>query len=168
MLPAVLKNFNLFIDGQSFLGRIAEVTLPSLTAITEDYRGAGMQSPVSIDQGMEQQQLEWKPGGHLTAMYAQWGVPSLDGVQLRFAGGYQSDDTGEVRKVEIIVRGKHSEIAPGTAKAGEKGEPTVTTKLVYYRIEEDGRVLIENDVLGMKMIVGGVDRYAELRAAIEA
>lgn len=167
MLPAVLKNFNLFIDGASYLGRIAEVTLPSLVAITEDYRGAGMQSPVAIDQGMEQQQLEWKPGGHLTAMYAQWGVPTLDGVQLRFAGHYVADDTGQTHTVEIVVRGKHTEINPGTAKAGEKGEPTVTTKLVYYRIEEDRRVLIENDVLGMKLIVNGVDRYAAMRASLE-
>lgn len=167
MLPAVLKNFNFFNDGVSYLGRIAEVVLPTLTAITEAYRGGGMNSPVDIEQGMEQMQLEWKPGGHLADMYLQWGLPTLDGVQLRFAGHYVADDTGQTHKVEIIVRGRHAEINPGTAKPGEKGEPTVVTKLVYYRLEHDGRVLIENDVLGMKLIVDGVDRLAEARANLE-
>lgn len=167
-MPQVLKNFNLFIDGEKYLGRIAEVTLPELTALTESWRGAGMNSAVDIDMGMEAQKLEWKPGGHLSAMYTQWGVPTLDGVQLRFLGAYQADDDGLVKKVEVIVRGRHTSVNAGSAKAGEKGEPTVSTSIVYYRLEEDGRVLIENDVLGMKLIVNGQDRLAAIRNAIEA
>lgn len=167
-MPHVLKNFNLFVDGSSFLGLISEVALPELTALTEAYRGGGMNSPVDLDMGMETQKLEWKPGGHLSAMYARWGVPTLDGVQLRFVGAYQSDDDGQVKKVEVIVRGRHTSVNAGSAKAGEKGDPSVSTSLVYYRLEEDGRVLIENDVLGMKLIVDGQDRLAAIRNAIEA
>ena len=43
----------------------------------------------------------------------------VDGVQLRCAAAYQRDDTQEVDSVEIIVRGRHSEIDRGEAKVGD-------------------------------------------------
>lgn len=41
-LPRVLKNYNLFNDGESYMGQVEEVTLPKLARKTEDYRGAGL------------------------------------------------------------------------------------------------------------------------------
>ena len=38
--------------------------------------------------------------------------------------------------------------------------------LVYYRLEWNGEVLIEIDVLNMVHIVGGIDRLADMRAII--
>jgi P2 family phage contractile tail tube protein len=39
--------------------------------------------------------------------------------------------------------------------------------ITYYKEIEDGRTLIEIDVLAMKYIVGGVDILAAQRAALE-
>lgn len=35
MLPKILKNFNVFVDGRGYAGKIDEVTLPKLTIKTE-------------------------------------------------------------------------------------------------------------------------------------
>ena len=38
MLPKILKNFNVFVDGRGYAGKIDEITLPKLTIKTEEYR----------------------------------------------------------------------------------------------------------------------------------
>lgn len=53
MLPKILKNFNVFVDGRGFAGRAEEITLPKLTIKTEEFLGAGMSAPVEVDMGME-------------------------------------------------------------------------------------------------------------------
>ncbi|BET34742.1 hypothetical protein wCIFem_11920 [Wolbachia pipientis] len=49
MLPKILKNFNVFVDGRGYAGKIDEITLPKLTIKTEEYRAGGMDITVNID-----------------------------------------------------------------------------------------------------------------------
>jgi len=167
-LPRKLKHLNLFGNGESFLGQVVEVKLPTLTRAMEDYRGGGMSGPVKIDNGQEAIELESKFGGLMRSILRQYGVTRHDGVQLRFAGSYQRDDTGAVDAVEIVVRGRHSEIDAGTAKSGDDTEFTVKTACSYYKLSINGVTEIEIDLVNMVEIVGGVDRLAEHRRAIGA
>lgn len=165
-LPRKLKNLNLFGDGESYLGQVVEVKLPTLTRAMEDYRGGGMSGPVKIDNGQEAIEIESKFGGLMRSVLRQYGVTRHDGVQLRFAGAYQRDDSGSVDAVEIVVRGRHSEIDAGTAKAGEDTEFTVKTACSYYKLTVNSVTEIEIDLVNMVEIVGGVDRLADQRRAI--
>lgn len=165
-MPRKLKNLNLFGDGESYIGQVLEVKLPTLTRSMEDYRGGGMNGPVKIDNGQEAIELESKFGGLMRSILLQYGVTRHDGVQLRFAGAYQRDDTGAVDSVEIVVRGRHMEIDPGTAKAGDDTEFTVKTACTYYKLSINGVTILEIDLVNMIEIVGGVDRLAEQRRAI--
>lgn len=167
-LPKKLKNLNLFNDGASYLGQVAEVTPPTLSRAMEDYRGGGMSGPVKIDNGQEAIDLEWKAGGIMRDTLRQYGITRHDGVQLRFAGAYQRDDTGAVDAVEIVVRGRHQEISLGSAKAGDDTEFSVKTACSYYKLTINGTVEIEIDLINMIEIVGGVDRLAAQRQAIGA
>lgn len=165
-LPRKLKNFNLFGDGESYLGQVVEVKLPTLTRSMEDYRGGGMAGPVKIDNGQEAIELEHKYGGLMRPILRQYGITRHDGVMLRFAGAYQRDDTGGVDAVEIVIRGRHSEIDAGTAKAGDDTEFTVKTSVSYYKLTINGVTEIEIDLINMIETVGGIDRLAAQRRAI--
>lgn len=165
-LPKKLKNLNLFGNGESYLGQVAEVKLPTLTRSMEEYRGGGMSGPVKIDNGQEGIELESKFGGLMRSILSQYGVTAHDGVQLRFAGAYQRDDLGTVDAVEIVVRGRHEEIDMGTAKAGDDTEFTVKTTCSYYKLVINGTTVIEIDFVNMIEVVDGVDRLAEQRRAI--
>ena len=167
-LPRKLKNLNLFNDGDTYLGQIVEVKLPPLTRKMEDYRGGGMNGPIKIDQGQEAIELEWKCGGMMRGVLDQYGVAKHNAVMLRFAGAYQRDDTGEVDAVEVVVRGRHEEIDPGNAKAGDDTEFSVKTACSYYKLTINGATVIEIDLQNMVEIVNGVDRLAEQRRAIGA
>ncbi|MFU3873526.1 phage major tail tube protein [Pseudomonas aeruginosa] len=167
-LPKKLKHLNLFNDGNSYLGEIKTVTLPSLARKIEKYRGGGMDGPVGVDLGHSDDglQLEWTLGGWSLIALRQFGATKVDGVQLRFAGSVQRDDTGEVSAVEIVARGRHTEIDFGDAAPGEDTEHKITTELTYYKLVVDGEVIIEIDLLNFIFIVDGEDLLAAHRQAI--
>ncbi|MCL1861828.1 MAG: phage major tail tube protein [Proteobacteria bacterium] len=165
-LPRKLKNFNVFYNGDNFIGLCSEVELPKLTRKTEEYRGAGMPGPVSADLGMEKMEMTHTYGGFMREIYREFGVSSASGVLMRFAGAYQRDDSGDVDAVEVVARGRHTEIDPGSAKAGDDSEFKVTSALSYLKITVNGVSEVEIDFENFIETIGGVDRLAEQRAAI--
>lgn len=165
-LPRKLKNFAVFQDGVSYVGETPEVTLPKLTRKTEDYRAGGMNGPIKEDQGIEALELEWTAAGYLVEAVKAWGAQRHDAVLLRFAGALQADDSEEVIAVEVVGRGRHTEIDFGSAKAGEKTEKKIKTALSYYKLSVNGEVLVEIDLVNMVEIVGGTDRMAGIRTAL--
>ena len=167
-LPRTLKNFALFVDGISYVGEVPEVKLPTLKRKMDDYRSGGMNGPVKTDLGMEGMELEWTAAGYIREAYEQWGAAKHDAVLLRFAGALQADDSEEVQSLEVTVRGRHEEIDMGKGKPGDDTEFKFKTAISYYKLSMNGAVLVEIDIQNMVCIVNGVDRLAELRAAIGA
>lgn len=167
-LPSKLKQMNMFVDGDSWLGEIAEVSPAKLERDFEDWRGGGMIGPVPWDKGQKPIELEWKAGGWMRQAMRSWGAPQIDAVQVRFAGAFENIGTGATDVVEIIGRGKYEEIDPGKAKPGDDTEQSFKLRCVYYRVEWNGIVDLEIDFLNGVLISGGIDRTAELRAAIGA
>jgi P2 family phage contractile tail tube protein len=165
-LPRKLKNYNVFYNGDNFIGRCGEVELPKLTIKTEDWRGGGMNGPVKVDLGMEGLEINHTWGGLEAEIYRQFGINKVDGVLLRFSGAYQRDDTAEVDAVEVVVRGRHTEIDPGSAKAGEDTELKVKSDLSYYKLTVNGEVIVEIDFVNFIHLANGEDRLAEFRAAM--
>ena len=165
-LPAKLKNMNVFNEDRSWAGLVTSVTLPKLARKFEGYRGGGMDSEVQLDMGGEPMELETTCGGPMRDAIRQIGEARAGGVFRRFVGTYQNDDTGGVDAVEITMRGRPQEIDRGEQKVGEGGEFKDKWALVYFKLEWNGRVLIEIDVLGMVYMIDGVDRLAEQRAIL--
>jgi P2 family phage contractile tail tube protein len=165
-MPKKLINFNVFNDGNSYQGVADAITLPKLTRKMEEWRGAGMGGPLKWSQGMEALTLEWTVGGLMRQVLEQWGVTKHDGVMVRFAGAYKAADSDTVTAVEVIVRGTHSEIDMGEAKAGEDTSMKIITEVSYYKLTIDGQDVIEIDVLGMIEKVSGKDALADIRRAI--
>jgi P2 family phage contractile tail tube protein len=165
-LPSKLKNMNLFNDGVSFLGTCPSVTLPKLGRNFEEYRAAGMDSPIKIDMGGTALEMEFTLGGIVGQVYDQFGATGANDVMLRFVGAYQNDQNGQVRAAEVVARGRHEEIDPGDSKPGEDTEMKVKSALGYYKLTLDGKVRVEIDVLNMVFMVNGRDRLAEQRKVL--
>ncbi len=165
-LPKKLKNFALFGDGESWLGEIPSVTLPTVTKKMEEYRAGGMHGPVDIELGHEKLELAIKAGGLKTQLITMLGAQTVGANLFRFAGAYQDDATGLVSAVEVIARGRVSEWNPNDAEAGENNEHDFTVNLSYYKVTVDGADLLEIDVPGMVFKTGGSDIYSAIRFAI--
>ncbi|MDR7101453.1 phage major tail tube protein [Croceicoccus sp. BE223] len=167
-LPSKLKNMNLHGDGDSYMGVVAEVTLPPLKIVTEDWRGGGMVGAVAVDLGLDKLEMEFVAGGLLVPAIRKFGAAAHDGTMLRFNGAYQADDGSAVKAVEVVSRGRYVEIDMGGAKPGDDTEHTFKSVLSYYKLSIDGRTEIEIDMVGGVFIVDGIDRNAEIRAALGA
>lgn len=165
-LPKTLKNFDLFQNGESFMGQTRSVTLPKLARKMEDYRAGGMDGTLKLDTGADAMELSFAAGGYLASAIRQYGATSVGAVQLRWAGAYQAEDTGMYESVEIVARGRYSEIDRGDAKTGDNTEHKFTMQVAYYKESVNGVTLIEIDVPNNQFIVDGFDILAAQRAAI--
>ncbi|WP_275286920.1 phage major tail tube protein [Halomonas elongata] len=166
-LPKKLKDLNLFANGDSWQGQIQSVTLPTLSRKIEEWRGGGMEGTVGIDMGIDGlMTCEWTVGGLIAAMFDNYGTSRIDADLLRMTGSYESDDDQEVVPVEVVMRGRHTEIDMGDAQSGENTEHSVTSTLSYYKLIINGSTVIEVDIPGYVFKVNGEDRLAERRAAL--
>lgn len=168
-LPRKLKNLNVFMDGVTWIGEVSSVTPPKLARKMEEYRGGGMNGPIGVDMGQDGlMTMEVATGGWIRQAARSMGAATHDAVQLRFAGAYQRDDTGEVDAVEITVRGRFQELDRGNKKAGDDTEVKHTLICSYYQETYNGVEDVLIDLPNMVERFGGVDRLAEQRAAIGA
>lgn len=167
-LPRKLKNLNTYVDGEGFLGTVAEFEEPKLAIATEEWRGGGMLGPVMLDKGLEAMEATLTMGGHVASLIRKFGTTQVDGVRVRFVGAYQADNGSAAEAVEVYIGGRFTEIDPGKAKAGDDTEQKYKVPLAYYRRVVDGRTEIEIDMLRGIFLVDGNDRYAEIMAIISS
>ncbi|ASJ24398.1 phage major tail tube protein [Laribacter hongkongensis] len=87
MIPQVLTNLNLYVDGRGFAGRVTEIQLPKLKRKTDGYRAGGMDA--EVDMG------SWKPGDKGETKY----TASLSYYKLEIDGRaiYEIDPVNCVR-----------------------------------------------------------------------
>ncbi len=165
-MPRVLKNFNVFNDGQNYVGIVQKLKLPDLKRKMEKYRGGGMNGEVSIDLGQEALEVEHEYGGPERQLFAQWALTNIDGVLLRFAGALQNEQTGAVTAIEVVMRGRHEEISLGDVEGGKLNAFKVKSQLTYFKYSENGSPVVEIDLVNMVEVVDGADRLEEQRRAI--
>lgn len=165
-LPRILKLMNVFNNGFAYQGVAQEVELPKLAMKIEDYRAGGMIGEVGINLGLEKLELTHKYAGIVPELFTGFASDQIDSELVRFAGAYQRDDTGEVSAVEIVMRGRHTEMDGGNSKAGEKTETSIKSALTYYKMTIDGKEIVEIDMLNSVLKIEGKDRYEKHRAAI--
>lgn len=165
-LPSILKNFTLFVNGDNYIGQIGEVGLGKIAEKVESVRPGGLLGEIDVSMGLDKFEFEMKFAGLVEKILRQFGAVGVAATLFRFVGAYQEDVEGGVKPAELVVRGRIPELDPGTAKTGDKTEWTVKATGTYVKWTVSGRTELEIDWLNCVYIVGGVDRYAEIRAAL--
>ncbi len=166
MLPRKIKAFQIFVDGQGYVGEGEEATLPKLTRKMEEYRSGGMNGPIGVDLGQEKAEMELTFGEYAEAIIKTWGTIDHKGVKFRIMGAAERDDAGgEVTSVEAVVQGRISEIDSGTWKGGDSSTMKIKVDVNYFKWTAKGQ-LIEFDLENLILIADGKDLMAAKRAAI--
>ncbi len=188
MLPKVLKNFNLFIDGRGYAGRIEEVALPKLVHRTEEYRLGGLDTPVQVDMGMEKLECDLTLSEYDADVIKLFGIEDesllptvlrgigLDAVinaltgfvprgqiPLTMRGGLSDEANDRVVPVVVYVEGSIIELDLGQWRAGENAALKARLALRFYRLTVDGENLIEIDVDNRVRKVDGIDQISTSR-----
>jgi len=165
MIPEVLSNCAGFIDGVSFSGEMPSLTLPKVVLKTETYRGGGMAGEVEIPTGVEKLEAGFTTNGVRREALKFFGLSDRTACSAVFRGSFKGLK-GKVTPVIVTMRGGIKEVDMGDWKPGDKAETKHNMALTYYKLEVAGRVVYEIDMLGMVLVVDGVDQLADERSAL--
>ena len=162
MIPRVLKNFSVFIDGLGYHGLVDEAELPEVKIKMEEYRAGGMDGSYEIDMGQEAMVAKLTfaeyPANVLKAM------GNNQRIQLR--GALRRDTDASVVPVIVELGGRLKCFTPGSWKAGDMAKSEHEVAVDYFRWNQGGVDLMEIDVVNMKRVIGGVDQLSGLRDAL--
>ncbi|MBU2707541.1 phage major tail tube protein [Zooshikella marina] len=166
MIPKVLKNFNLIVDGVGYAGIVEEINLPKLTLKTDEYRAGGMDVPVELEMGMNKLECDFTLAEYNPAVIKKFGLAmgSEAQVALTLKGGLDGEDG--VDPVVVSLEGAWRELDFGNWKAGEKAPLKVSIALRKYTLSIKGTPLVNIDVVNMVREINGADQLSKMRAAI--
>ncbi|BAM87692.1 phage major tail tube protein [Bradyrhizobium oligotrophicum S58] len=165
MIPRVLRNFNTFVNGTGWAGRVAEVELPDFQVKTEEYRGGGMDAPVELDMGLEVMTAKFTFGEYNTQILGLFGNMDGNAARVQLRGALQRDGETAVAMV-VDLHGGFKGNTLGSWKAGDMTQNEAEMSLRYVKVQIGDTVAIEIDVDNMIRIVNGVDQLASIRAAM--
>lgn len=165
MLPKILKNFNVYVDGRGYAGRVEEVTLPKLTIKTEEYQGGGMTAPVEVDLGLEKLEMEMTFAEYDPELFKLFGLTDGSEVAFTIRGGIQG--AGETLPVVVNVRGFFKELDFDNWKPSEKASLKCSVACNYYKLSINNSVLIEIDPVNMIRSINGNDQLESMREALQ-
>lgn len=162
-VPEKLINFKVYQDGNDLVG-IADVQLPSLDAMTETVKGAGIagefDSPVLGHFGSMETVLNWR-----TLELAM-----QTGVNLDLRGAQQIYDSAsgkyKVGNVKCVVRGVPKKTELGKLDVGATTGTANTIETAYIKVTIDGETVLELDKFNYICNIGGVDYMADVREAL--
>lgn len=161
-LPRIIKNFNAFVDGISYFGLAESAKLPAVKIQTEAHRGSGMDGPVGQDVGMEGMSSE--------ITFSEWSPVILGklGRQERFVFRPAKSAATDFTASPIIatMSGLITTSEPEDLKPGTVSKLKMMMDVRTYRLELDGSVVFDIDLVNGKRVIGGVDQLAELRRAM--
>lgn len=165
MLPKILKNFSVYVDGRGYAGRVDEITLPKLTIKTEEFQGAGMSAPVEIDMGMEKLEMDLTFSEYDPEIFKLFGLTNGKEIAFTIRGALQG--TEDTSPVVINVRGYFKDMDFDSWKPAEKASLKCSVACNYYKLTINGVVLIEVDPVNMIRNVNGIDQFSEIRQALQ-
>jgi P2 family phage contractile tail tube protein len=102
-LPAKLKNWDVYSNGEDYAGVAAEITLPKLAEKVESWRGAGMLAEVDVSMGLEKLELEHKYGGLVLGILRQFGAVGVSASMIRFVGGVIAEEVDKLGADDMLL-----------------------------------------------------------------
>ena len=163
MLPKVIKDGILSIEGNGFAGVIQNIELPKLAAKMEDYRAGGMNGSVELELGLEKMELSFEAPEQTKEILRLFGVCGVAGTRYRFNASAESEADCSSYGIEIQMTGRLKEIELGSFKPGDLTTTKYTVALATFKYAVDGRVLFDIDLINNIQIIDGKDKLEQRR-----
>ena len=168
-MPEILRDFRVYQSGGNDLKGVVDVTLPSLEAMTETVKGAGIAGEyetaiIGMYKSMTLS-LKW---GVATTFLLSLSAPKIHELDLR--GGIQIRDeasaTMRTVAMRVAVRCMPKKTEIGKFEKGGGMDSSNEFECTYLKITLDGKDMIEIDKLNYKCVIDGKDYLADLKDAL--
>ena len=165
MLPRVLKNFQAFVEGIGYAGKVPELECPEIKVKTEKYRAGGMDGEKEIDMGIDSMKAKMQFAEMIPAVMKRVALSDTEGTQVIFKGSIRVNAEDSV-PVKVELHGSFDSITLGKWKSGEKADTDIEMNVGYYKLEIGGVRIYEIDVDNMVRIIGDTDVMSTIRRDI--
>jgi P2 family phage contractile tail tube protein len=143
-----LLNVNLYSEGQSLLGKIEEITLPSIKTKDADVNALGMQMSIKLPSGLEAMSGKMKFNAVYPELIKLFGNP-FQSRSIQVRGNlevYNSSGRTDQISVVAFLTVRFKDALPGlTFKMNDNPEQESEFNCTYYRLEIGGEIMIEVD-----------------------
>ena len=163
-----ITNANIYVNGQSLLGRASEIKLPDVSAIVQEHKALGMIGKIELPAGFDKLEGEIK-WNSLYEDVATLVVNPYSTLQLQCRSSIDTYSTqGRIEEVPMVtfltVMFKKNPL--GTFKQNENAEFSSTFSATYIKQVIDGKERLELDYLANIFRVGGQDMLKKYRQNI--
>lgn len=164
-IPEKLINFRVYLDGTDLLG-VADVELPSLEAMTDTVKGAGIagevDSPALGHYSAMSLKLNWRT---VTGPVADLAVPKAHHLDLR--GSLQVYDTAagvySTKPLKVVAKSVPKSTALGKLDVATSGDVGSEFSVNYIKVWFDGDEIVELDPFNFICRINGEDHLASIR-----
>lgn len=163
-----ITNANVYLDGQSLLGRAESVDLPQIKAKMAEHKALGMVGAIEAFAGFEKLEGKIKWASYYADVLKKAANP-FKAVQLQVRGSMPILIGGSVNREAPIVAMLtvvFKSLPGGMFKQHENVELETEFTAYYMKLTVDGQDVAEIDVLENIYKAGGVDLLAQYNANI--
>lgn len=160
-IPDKINAFKIYSEKSELVGVSGEVNLPDIESQTAALSGAGIAGEIDTPAIGQFSSIEQELP--FTSVYSDcfkmYNPLKSQTFTLRGSLQVLNRESGSIsfKGVKVVFKGLPKKITGGTIKQGEGVTPSVTLELLYYKLEVDGKVMIEIDKLNSVFKVNGVD-----------
>ena len=161
----ILKNANVYVDGNNFLGKVREFELPTINQKTDPHEVMGLIGTPEFSEGLEPMEATFSWASFYSDVYQKIGNP-MQAVQLQVRGSaanYTANGRTSETAVVVHMTVNFKTVPMGTFTPKTAVELESTASVHAIKLEIGGVVVLEIDVLANIYKVNGLDIMAEYR-----
>lgn len=163
-------NANVYLNGNSLLGKVSEATAPTIKTKFADVEALGLVGSFELPSGLDKMELKLKFNAIYPDVAAACSNP-FETHEIQIRGSVETYTAGgRVSQVPsvIYVRGTFKDNALGNYKQHQNVDLGADMNVTAVKHEVDGVSLLDIDVLANVWKVKGVDILAQYRQNIGA
>ena len=161
-----ITNANVYSSSGSLLGKVEEITLPSIKAKIVDVKALGLIADVELPSGFEKMTGKAKFNAVYPELLEEFGSPFTT-KQVQVRGSLEKwDSSGRTAEIPVVafLTIRFKDVLPGiTLKMNDNPEQESEFSCSYYRLEVDGTRMIELDAFANIFFVKDNDELASYR-----
>ncbi len=161
-------NANVYVDGNSLLGKVEECTLPEVKVAMTEHKVLGMQGKLEFPSGVDKMEAKFKWNSLYADVLAKVANPYL-AAEVQVRGSLETyGNSGRITQeaVTAYLTGTFTKFPLGGFKQHDNVEAETTMSVTYCKLEIAGKAVIEFDALANIYKADGVDLLADYRAQI--
>lgn len=154
-----LTNANVYVDGNSLLGKVEECKLPDVVATVTEHKALGMVGKVELPSGFDKMEATFKWNSLYSDVLVKVANP-FRAVEVQVRGSIETyGNGGRTAQAPYVayLTGTFKKMPLGGFKQGDNVEAETAMNVTYCKLEIDSEEIVEFDVLANIYKAGGVD-----------